>query len=190
MATFFTADLHLFHRNIIDFCGRPFDNLEQMHDAIIQNWNLTVKEKDTTYLLGDSYIKCSPKQAVTILSKLNGHLVFLPGDHDLGLVEAVRLLGLKARLAQWIEVVHPSKVTNGIDIPQITLCHYPMRRWPKSHYGTWHLFGHVHGGMKSMNLGKSFDVGTDCHGFVPLSVKAVAGIMERLPDNENLIRKR
>lgn len=43
---FFTADLHLGHENIIKLCQRPFKNIEQMDNALIQNWNAVVKEED------------------------------------------------------------------------------------------------------------------------------------------------
>jgi calcineurin-like phosphoesterase family protein len=32
---------------------------------------------------------------------------------------------------------------------QITLCHYSLRVWPKSHYNSWHLYGHSHGYLES-----------------------------------------
>jgi len=39
---FFTSDLHFYHYNIIQFCNRPFKNLHQMHDTLIENWNSVV----------------------------------------------------------------------------------------------------------------------------------------------------
>ena len=39
---FFTSDLHFFHRNIMQFCQRPFNNLVEMNEALINNWNNTV----------------------------------------------------------------------------------------------------------------------------------------------------
>jgi len=34
MATWFTADLHLGHRNIIDYCDPPFADVEAMNRAL------------------------------------------------------------------------------------------------------------------------------------------------------------
>jgi hypothetical protein len=31
----FTADLHLGHRNIVDYCNRPFRDVEAMNDALM-----------------------------------------------------------------------------------------------------------------------------------------------------------
>ena len=36
----------------------------------------------------------------------------------------------------------------GLDKPQlVVLCHYAMRVWDRSHYGSWHLYGHSHGNL-------------------------------------------
>ena len=44
MATWFTADLHLGHRNIIDYCDRPFTDVDVMNRALVDNWNEVVAE--------------------------------------------------------------------------------------------------------------------------------------------------
>jgi len=36
MTTWFTADLHLGHCNIIDYCGHPFEDAEAMNRALIE----------------------------------------------------------------------------------------------------------------------------------------------------------
>jgi len=42
MTTWFTADLHLGHRNIIEYCNRPFADVDEMNRALIANWNQVV----------------------------------------------------------------------------------------------------------------------------------------------------
>ena len=43
---YFTADTHFGHSNIINLNGRPFDNLEKMTHALIQNWNACVFQNE------------------------------------------------------------------------------------------------------------------------------------------------
>ena len=50
---YFTADTHFNHENILDYCRRPYNNIQEMNEALVENWNKTVKKEDTVYHLGD-----------------------------------------------------------------------------------------------------------------------------------------
>ena len=41
---FFTSDLHFQHKNVIRFCGRPFENTKDMELKLIENWNSVVSK--------------------------------------------------------------------------------------------------------------------------------------------------
>ena len=69
----------------------------------------------------------------------------------------------------------------------MTLCHFSMRVWPKSHYDSWNLYGHSHNCLPGE--GKSMDVGVDAHGFAPVSFEEVKTIMEQRPHNFNWLEK-
>ena len=68
----------------------------------------------------------------------------------------------------------------------ITLCHYAMRVWNKSHFDAWHLYGHSHACLGS--VGKSLDVGVDNHDFFPWSFDEVKDYMVAQPHNFNWVR--
>ena len=55
-----------------------------------------------------------------------------------------------------------------------------MRVWDRSHYGSWHLFGHSHGALPGYGL--SLDVGVDCTGFKPISLEQVAEKMATISE--------
>lgn len=61
-----------------------------------------------------------------------------------------------------------------------------MIRWPRGHYGSWQLFGHVHGGHVPI-VGKQYDIGVDNNDYYPVSFKNIKEIMDSLPQNKGLV---
>ncbi len=59
---FFTSDTHFGHKNIITFCSRPFETIDEMNDNLIKNWNDMVKPTDRVFVVGDVFL-CKPKEA-------------------------------------------------------------------------------------------------------------------------------
>ncbi len=86
--TWFTSDYHLGHRNIIRLCNRPFANVEEMDQAIIERHNACVGQADTVYDLGDFAFRCSAEYAVACLHRLNGRRHLVLGNHDKPLRQA------------------------------------------------------------------------------------------------------
>lgn len=79
------SDTHFGHRNIIDYCDRPFKDIQQMNYAIRDNWNSVVKEEDIVYHLGDVYMGWNDKQDIgQFLTSLNGRKRLVLGNHDGG----------------------------------------------------------------------------------------------------------
>ena len=50
---YYTSDLHLGHKNIINHEDRPFSGLINMEKELIYNWNSVVGKKDTVIIVGD-----------------------------------------------------------------------------------------------------------------------------------------
>ena len=169
----FISDTHFNHTNIIKFCNRPFNDVFEMNEAIIQNWNGLVKPLDTVYHLGDVGFG----RLDDIIGRLHGEKILIVGSHD---------KKLRISSDQFIKVT--PQLTINSHGRSITLNHYCMRVWPGSHYNTWHLFGHSHGRLAP--IGKSWDVGVDANDFKPLSILDIIKIMESREDNPNLRRSR
>src|SRR5258706_15269140 len=51
--TWFTADFHFGHANIVRYCNRPFATVDEMDQAILERLNASVKINDMLYFLGD-----------------------------------------------------------------------------------------------------------------------------------------
>ena len=168
---FFTADTHFSHHNILEYCNRPFQNIEDMNEHIIRKWNKKVRPDNIVYHLGDVGFK----NLDHILDRLNGRKVLITGSHDKNV--AKRYGGHFTKVTPYLEVTDHNQL--------IVLCHYAFRVWAKSHYNSWHLYGHSHGGLDP--FGKSWDVGVDNNNFEPLSFWDIKKIMDSRPDNFNLI---
>ena len=51
--TYNTSDTHFGHANIIRLCNRPFKDVEEMNEKLIENWNKVVPEDGTVFHLGE-----------------------------------------------------------------------------------------------------------------------------------------
>ena len=47
---YYISDLHIGHANAIKFDGRPFEDVNEMNNAFIENWNRRVKTDDQMFL--------------------------------------------------------------------------------------------------------------------------------------------
>lgn len=84
MARFFTSDLHFKHKNIIPYCLRPYDDVDEMGEAIIAQWNSQVKPGDDVYMIGDFSINKKLPLNKELVSRLNGNKHIILGNHDTG----------------------------------------------------------------------------------------------------------
>lgn len=83
--TFLISDTHFGHANVCKFTRddgsklRPWDDVDQMDEDLIQNWNSVVSPKDKVYHLGDVAI---PRRGLKCLERLNGRKILIRGNHD------------------------------------------------------------------------------------------------------------
>ena len=184
---FFTSDHHFGHANILKFCNRPFENVEEMNEVLIQRWNEKVKPEDEVYHLGDFALTSNRELILDIMDRLNGTIYLIIGNHE------GSALNHRKRF-KWIKDYHELKVKdaelkNGVQ--RIILFHYAMRVWRGDFRGTWHLYGHSHGNLPDKEDQLAFDIGVDCHNFYPLSYEEVKEIMKAkkwTPPFENVER--
>lgn len=155
---FFTSDTHFGHEKALRLFQRPFQSVEEMNETIIDRINKTTKKDDILIHLGDFAGDRTPvKQCREYFKKLDcENIYFLFGNHD---SSDLYLLGFQDTFQQ---------VSAKINDQYIFLNHYMMTVWNKSHYGSWHLYGHTHGTAEEtvnrlMPGRKAMDVGIDTH---------------------------
>lgn len=165
---FFISDTHFGHKKIIEYAKRPFKTVEEMDEVLIANWNEVVGVGDAVYHLGDFGLT---KDVDKILKRLNGQIFLISGDYD---KEILKHKELFVKVDKMLTVKEQGE--------RIVLCHYPMRTWSQSHYGSWHLHGHSHGQLPPQ--GKSWDVSVEAIGYKPLSFDELRIIMRDRPVTE------
>ena len=174
----FTSDTHFNHANIIKYCKRPFDTVDEMNQLLIDNWNMVVSKDDLIICDGDFALGNS-NSAIGILDKLNGHKILIKGNHEKAVLSNKQARSyFDGGIYDLLEItILDEEVSDGFQ--DIILCHYPMVVWDKSHRGSWQLFGHVHGmldGDKKLSPNQ-MDIGVDSNGFRPISYQEVKEII-------------
>ena len=135
---FFTSDLHLYHQNILQYTKHNFSIIEQRNEAIVNNWNSVIKNGDTVYILGD-YVwrleKLKFDKLKQITNRLNGNKILVRGNHD----RYSNYQYVNSGIKEVYDILNV-KIANDFFV----LCHYAMKFWQRSHYGSYCLYGHEH----------------------------------------------
>lgn len=171
MRYWFTADEHYGHARILDYCGRPFKDVEEMDRKLIANHNSVVGKDDVVVHAGDFCWSNTWRGQHVYEEGLDGTHVFVRGSHD-----------------HWMPDSWHWMWTRTIEGVYVVVCHYAMRVWPRSHYNSWQLHGHSHGRLES--LGKQYDVGVDNNNYYPVSWERICEVMSTRDDNPNLVKER
>ena len=203
---FFTADLHLYHDNIIrdDFGPHKrtqFVSTQEMNDYIISNWKRKVSNGDTVYVLGD-FALGNIKTATETISGLPGKKILLMGNHDVPKIKvgqcsrtAPQDLNYLKYDSSLFEIVYPASQTVDFRYGEYTLLmnHYP----PHLHFESLlphHIFLHAHShSKKEYNMANMslhipvYDVGVDSNDFSPISIEELFETM-RLWASKDTIR--
>ncbi len=183
MSLYFTSDPHFCYPLIIKKDNRPFRNIDQMNDYIINQWNIQAKEEDTIYIIGDflnmnAYDTKSWKKAIKIPKKITAKKILILGNNEIriinyyfdGCFDAFK----KMCIEYGFENVYEDLVLelDEFDKP-LYLNHFPS----KHRDGYFNLFGHVHryGGLwRPYGL----NVGCDLNYFKLFSIEDIQRYIE------------
>lgn len=81
---YFTSDLHFNHDKEFIYKPRGFNSVEEMNNAIINNWNNIVTDDDLTYVLGDLILggNSGTERGLDLIKQLRGEIKIILGNHD------------------------------------------------------------------------------------------------------------
>jgi len=134
--SYFTSDWHLYGTNFLKNEKRShFANVEEMNETIINNILTTLKPGDNLYFLGDIGWKFPEGYVDSIFRKFKSHRInffWIEGNHD--------AIHPESSSIKWRGQIKDIVIKK----QPITLCHYPMLVWNRSHYDSLSFHGHVH----------------------------------------------
>lgn len=175
MTTWFTADLHLSHENIIRFCNRPFPDAATMDARMVAELQARVRPDDDLWILGDfAASKATNAQRASVrkmFDAIPGRKHFVVGNHDRSWI----------RDLPWESVSPMADIV--VDGRRLFLCHYPMVTFPGARRGAIQLFGHVHQNWPGTR--NSINVGVDMWNFLPITLPEIEERARRLPVNRH-----
>lgn len=132
---YYISDLHIGHPGIIEFDNRPFSDLDEMQQTIIDNWNSRVKKSDIVYILGD-FIWYKEMEWPFYLEQLCGSKVLIRGNHD-----PKKFSDTTKRFFLEITDMKEIKDTGR----HVIMCHYPMPFFRTGFLNnSYMLYGHIH----------------------------------------------
>ena len=140
---YYISDLHLFCRSQVDnggvnYDGRPFKSLDEMHEYILRRWNEKVNNGDTVYVLGDVAMRGKNDALIALVAQLKGKKVLIKGNHD--------DLGDYRYKQLFYEILDYKELSDSYEgkTHKVVLSHYPILMWNGQHSGTFLLYGHTH----------------------------------------------
>jgi len=167
--TYITADLHLNHKNIIQYCNRPFSSVREMNRQLVKNWNKTIGRDDMVLYLGDLAFGKGKNKVKYWLNQLNGRVYFIRGNHDNNIPNFVPHIDkCKLLYEDKAYLVNKKQKT-------FLLAHRPER--PQDWDG-WIIHGHEHNNNPEKypfinRENKTINVSTELTGYRPIPLESL-----------------
>lgn len=159
-----------------------------MNIKIINNWNSVVNKNDDVYIIGDYVwrIQKSVDLLTELTNKLNGNKYLIRGNHD----RYSNYQYLSAGIKNVFDIYNGMFCFNQKDL-YFTLCHYSLKFWDRSHYGSYCLYGHQHykrqidfQGFKKLQMStRTMNVCMDGNNLYPYSIQTIMKEIQNNPIN-------
>ena len=144
---YFIADLHFGDKDVTHWRG--FSSMEEHDNLIISNWNKTVSNEDTVWILGD--IALGDESNVDKLGLLNGKKHLILGNHD--------------TKPSRVYLKYVEEICGAHQMDEFILTHIPVHT---SQFPRWsiNICGHLHG--RKINDDRYFCVSVDTINYTPI----------------------
>lgn len=171
MQIFFTSDTHFYHKNVIEYCNRPWASVEEMNEGLIERWNAKVTQEDIVFHLGDVAF-CGTDRLKPIMDRLNGTEILVKGNHDRS--DTAMLASGFSYVMKSLDLLLPLEFDESKFGTAIYLHHQPILDFAEtSSYQNcrYHFCGHVHNKWKRQ--GNIINVGVDVWNYEPVTLEEI-----------------
>lgn len=175
-----SSDFHFNHKNILNFTDdagnliRPFDNVEDMNEHMIERHNSKVKQGDIFYCLGDVVMR-DMESFKKIWPRLNGRKRLVVGNHDD--VKALSSGGFFQKVFMWRKMPDFNLV----------MSHVPLHE--SSLNGAINVHGHIH--QNHPPLGNYMNVSMEYIDYTPVHIEEIADVhrqqQKNLPQQKKVV---
>ena len=151
---YLTSDLHFSHKKITEYTDRKLVTTQQDHDEWLSEIiSSSLKPGDELWILGDVVFKDTAWEYLQPISNKGVFFNVIKGNHDA--TKTLNAVKNKGIIKSW-------SYYHEIEIKGVNTClfHYPISSWNWRRYGSYHLFGHLHGNPSGLS-GRILDVGID-----------------------------
>jgi calcineurin-like phosphoesterase family protein len=181
MTTWLTSDEHYGHKNIVEYCERPFLDVDHMREELIMCHNEVVAPGDEVWHLGDFIM--DERRVADILTRLNGTHRLVVGNHDACHPRRSRHIRAREKyLAAGFKSVEVQGELEGFVLHHLPYAgdHTDVDRFveyrPKDE-GRFLAHGHCHGHFGRVH-GRQIDVGVDVWDFYPVALETLMALRD------------
>lgn len=196
----FISDLHLDHKNILEYSGRPFKTVSEMNAKIIANIKRVVRSGDVLIIVGDFQLgakKEALREYIRQIKETGCTLVLVRGNHDYKNSEMLNL-GFDLSVDRLdLDIAHEKVSVTHFPYRQLIykylyycLMHFlfgkffPKKWWKERYYWKklpfkekYHIHGHTHGD-KIMN---EFQINVSCEAvnYTPINLQKIGELIAK-----------
>ena len=180
--TYFTSDTHFNHLNILQYCNRPFTDIEEMNKVLIENWNSIIGPNDLVYHLGD-FAMGERHKIPSILSELNGKMILIRGNHEknssLHYFDTVKYRHYIEHEGKKIELIHNPYHAKFQDVDMVFCGHiHEQFKIGMPGYKLKDYITEEHSDYGFVTKLPIVNVGVDVWDFKPISIEQIFGELE------------
>lgn len=170
MATFLIANCQFGRGGVIRTNKRPFGNVQDMNEEMVQRWNAVVSPNDIVFHLGN--FAWDPTTAEEMFDSLNfKQLLLVPGEFDQSVFELQQM----GSLPNNVRIINRIGEQPGLNA---TMAYWPLLEWPMKTKGHYLFYGYWGNKYKPDHKKKMINMACEFWNYTPQDIHALMRLFE------------